>query len=117
MKNEVRNHILGDTIYFLLMMIIMFTVVSFFNLNRNYYYAMAFIVALISGFLGKKLLEKYFPHLIRGFKNANLELFLFAVVTTFLGVFVLENMDFWVNMFIYYLVFIGIYGYFEQKSY
>lgn len=117
MKTKVRNHILGDSIYFLLMIGIMFMVVMLFNVNADYYYVMAFIVALISGFLGKKLLEKYFPHFIRENKQTNLELFLFVVVISFLGSFILEGVNFWMNIFIYYLVFISIYGLFEQKNY
>lgn len=117
MKQEVKNHLLGDTAVFAFMLTTLFAIVTVFNIDVDSYYILANLIAVLSVVLGEKLVGKFYPHLMRGFKDKNEEVFLVIVIITFIGKFISGDISFWLNLLACYLVFIVVYGLFEQMDY
>lgn len=114
MNKSVRDHLLGDIIIFLFMITISLVSTTLLNINIQNQYIVGFILALGSIFLGELLLKRYLPHLLRASSEDKKELLTLTIVVFFLGDVLSNNVNFWVSITLYYVVYVIITALFEQ---
>lgn len=114
LEKTVKNHLLGDTIIFLFAITISFSITTLLKINAQSQYIIVFLLAIVSIYLGEKLVKRYLPHLLRDSKETTFESILLIVVLFFLGEFISDKMNVWLAVTLYYFVYVIFTTLFER---
>lgn len=114
LEKTVKNHLLGDTIIFLFAITISFSITTLLKINAQSQYIIVFLLAIVSIYLGEKLVKRYLPHLLRDSKETTFESILLIVVLFFLGDFISDKTNVWLVITLYYFVYVIFTALFER---